>query len=272
MKPLVYPFLFFALTLGGCKSLKPSIVSDDSKIIVLNIKDYSRAEIAEYLTDLSKTSLKVLGMDVWFVDRKDSLSDLQLKKSLARFENIVLACALNDLDESLHFTSLRKTNSYLVSKNPVVAFSNTFRDENDVPISFPITAIKRIERAETDTMHLFHFSLRVSLLYDENKIPSYIDYLDQSDHPLMDNIVYSKTMDQYPTYDLAKVKKLNPEIFRDKIVLVGYAGPLDEDKSVTPLRYRMRITEGSDTYGVYILANIIDQILVERKDLSPLGK
>lgn len=269
MKSLIFPILLFTLLIGGCKSLQAPVISDDNKIIVLNIKNYSRAEMAEYLTDLHEMPLSVLGLDVWFVDRKDSLSDLRLKKSLARFENVVLACALNDLGETFHFTSLRKTNSYLASENAVMAFSDTFLDENAVPISFPITATNR---TKTDTVHLIHFSLHVSLLYEENKIRSYIDYIDQSDDPLIDNIVYSKTMDQYPTYDLAKVKKLNPEIFRDKIVLVGYAGPLDEDKSVTPLRSRMGITEGPDTYGIYILANIIDQMLVERTEISALGK
>jgi len=52
---------------------------------------------------------------------------------------------------------------------------------------------------------------------------------------------------------------------KDKIVLLGYLGPTDEDKKHTPMKMEsLSITNTEwekDTYGVVILANIVRMVL-----------
>ncbi|OSZ80427.1 hypothetical protein CAP36_04010 [Chitinophagaceae bacterium IBVUCB2] len=82
-------------------------------------------------------------------------------------------------------------------------------------------------------------------------------------------ILYQRSLQQY--YYFVTEDLLNKdvcELLKDKIVLVGFLGPGDEDKHFTPMRNNEKNIEGKpDTYGLVIQANAIRTILeYEKRD------
>ncbi|QLH32792.1 MAG: CHASE2 domain-containing protein [Cyclobacteriaceae bacterium] len=56
------------------------------------------------------------------------------------------------------------------------------------------------------------------------------------------------------------LKDFDLDIIKDKIILVGYLGPSDDDKFMTPLKYDTK-SLSPYMYSTEILANVIEQIL-----------
>jgi hypothetical protein len=76
-------------------------------------------------------------------------------------------------------------------------------------------------------------------------------------------INFTRTLDQFVHFDASNVDvEHNLNDLKDKVVILGYLGPSNEDKHFTPIRQVVRYPEGQpDTYGAVLVANEIRTIL-----------
>ena len=75
--------------------------------------------------------------------------------------------------------------------------------------------------------------------------------------------LYNRKMEQYITIKGSEINySKHSKLLKNKIVLLGYLGPSNEDKHYTPIRLIEKFPkETPDTYGIIIVANQIRTIL-----------
>ncbi|MBK6827642.1 MAG: CHASE2 domain-containing protein [Chitinophagaceae bacterium] len=90
--------------------------------------------------------------------------------------------------------------------------------------------------------------------------PGFESTLSKNQSVLIDFI---RTSQQFKTFEGSKFSaQVSRDLIKNKIVLLGYLGPTDEDKHFTPIRYvKYHYENVPDTYGIVILANEIRTVL-----------
>ena len=234
--------IFFAC--NSKKVYKEVVRTDkiDPDIILINIGNSNRTEIAALLLDIEKCSPLMVGIDVIFPRHRQSLEDSILAIAIEKISNDILA---------YRFDSAGK------EEISIDKFRKFARDEGYVDldrregVSSHFTPIKKVDGKLYESFALkvikqwkpeFKYNLTV-----DKSVP----------------ILFQRSQQQY--YYFVKEDLLDKnvcELLKNKIVLVGYLGPGDEDKQYTPIRSNDKNQEGKpDTYGLVIQANAIRTIL-----------
>ncbi len=214
-------------------------------LVMINIENKSREEIAFLLHRIEEGKPKVIGLDVLFRDKKDSASDELLKQSLTGYNNIIYPY-IASFDET---TSEVTNNAYFNSNSG--AFVNLVggnREYSTIRYYYP--AYNNIPSFTTAVMQMYDPAKAESLL-KRNEEKKEIRYYGN-----IQNFAY-KTFEEVmdPLFNVDKVK--------NKIVMVGYLGlnnaenKLDEDRFFTPLNPRLSGRSHPDMYGLTIHANIL---------------
>lgn len=245
--------------------------SVDKNVVLVNIGELSRQEIAQELQIISSYEPAVIGIDSYFWNLKeDSLGDKLLNHALSDIENLVLVSQLQY--------------NYFTDKYDSVKFSDPFFNigetgyanlETDALVqhnfkvcrSFPP---KRIVNGEEELA----FAVKVSELYDKEKAETFL--LRNEEYEIINyrgNIMdHGQTNfgGRYIALDISDVfqKRFTPELIKGKIVLFGYLGqdfndPSWEDKFFTPLNNKYAGKSNPDMFGLVVHANIISMVLNE---------
>jgi len=231
----------------------------DTNIVLVNIGNLSRKELADEISVINKFNPAVIGIDAFFEVEKDPASDSLLSLSFSNCHNLVMVDKLDNFDEetkhygSLH-SSIAKFNMY--SKG---GFANL---PNDDAVGFrTIREFRPIEKVKDSTV--LAFSSKIASLYNHDAFQSLTRRGNQNEiinfrgnynrFYFIDTYQYAE-----PGVDLGFIK--------DKIVLMGYMGPdfntkTLEDVFFTPLNDRYAGKSFPDMYGIVIHANIISMIL-----------
>ena len=231
----------------------------DTNIVLVNIGNLSRKELADEISVINKFNPAVIGIDAFFEVEKDPASDSLLSLSFSNCHNLVMVDKLDNFNEetkhygSLH-SSIAKFNMY--SKG---GFANL---PNDDAVGFrTIREFRPIEKVKDSTV--LAFSSKIASLYNHDAFQSLTRRGNQNEiinfrgnynrFYFIDTYQYAE-----PGVDLGFIK--------DKIVLMGYMGPdfntkTLEDVFFTPLNDRYAGKSFPDMYGIVIHANIISMIL-----------
>jgi len=238
MRILLILFLFTACTKSNVQ-LTDEI---DPDIVLINIGDGDRAFISELLVKIDSCQPALIGIDAWFVQEKEARLDSALVAALMTVDNDILAYNLNP-----DFT-LRKSHDKFrehVSAEGLAAV--TLRRG----ISSHFTPVTMIDKNECK-----HFALEIVEWWK----PDY-------GHSFEPNQViptnFTRTLAQYDHYSGSDISSATHfSKLQNKIVLLGYIGPSNEDKHFTPIRSKINFDKNEpDTYGVVVIANQIRTIL-----------
>ncbi len=256
----------------------------DDNVVVVNVGNLSRAEIAQQLSIINSFKPKVIGLDLIFRNLKsDTLGDLMLANALANSPNIILYQKLLDpfeeggKNEALwhnaeysHPIFTQNHPTAFVNLNNETAGANQF-DFKSCRSFFPKQYIYDSITQKTDTVYAFAVALakylnpkNVATLLDRNNNEEVVNYSGN----VMD---YGRTrlgtrffaIDAYQLLDTM----FTPDLIKDKIVLMGVMGnSFDdkytvEDKYFTPLNSIQAGRANPDMYGVVVHANIVSMIL-----------
>jgi len=238
----------------------------DTNIVIVNIGECSRAEIAQMINIVSAYKPKVIGIDAFFKKLKDPFQDSLLENALKNNPNIVLVSKLL-YDENEVLYDIEKSNPKF-SQHTKHAYANlitegTEREQktcrtfdpkekfNDsILLAFPV-ALAQYQSPE-----------KVKKFLDRNYEVEIINYIG--------NITISEGI-KFTTIDFDQVleEQFDSSLFLNKIVLFGFVGrklgSIDlEDIFYTPLNDKYVGKAYPDMYGVVIHANIINMILSER--------
>lgn len=223
----------------------------NTDVVLINIEQRDRFEIAQLLQKVNSATPKVVGVDMIFRDLKEPFSDSLLKNALDQ-TNIVMAFVKQEGNNI-------KSHSYF-DTGQANGFVNLNFDNTTSVIRTFTAAIK-----EQDTTHYSFSGQIVGKLVspDQWEQRNYSKVL-PGDTPLR----YTGNLDAFLTFGFDEFMRLDDISFlNQKAVLLGYLGsptgnPYDvEDKHFTPLN---KVTAGKsipDMFGVVVHANIIAMLL-----------
>lgn len=214
----------------------------DPDIILFNIANSNRAEIAALLLDIDKCSPLMVGVDITFPKHKEFLEDSILADALEKTNNDILAYRFNSAGKEVRsideFRKFASDEGYVnLDRREEVAshFIPVRNVDGNLHESF---ALKIIKRWKPELKYNLPAGKSIPILFLRSQQQYY--YFIRKD--LLDENVC--------------------ELLKGKIVLVGFLGPGDEDKHYTPIGGDDKDQEGKpDTYGLVIQANAIRTIL-----------
>jgi CHASE2 domain-containing sensor protein len=239
-------FLLCLLTFSiACSS------QDSDKIILIGVEEANRLAIAKILEKVCSAEPKVVGVNLFFFGESVQYSDAALMGAIYNCKNVVMASTLMELPSieggglenvrSLHIFSIDETNGFV----------DFIGDEKDSLTKY-FSTFEIIGSGKE-----YHFSIHIATMVDSLKTS---DFLLRKEKIV--NIDYRRGERRFTKITLDEILSPNIDvsIFKDKIVIVGYLGPSDDDKFITPLSSNSKPVI-PDMYGSEIIANIVSQIL-----------
>lgn len=217
-------------------------IIDFPHIVIINLEEGDRAFIGDVLMKIDSCTPKMIGLDTWFVERKDDYQDSVLQLALSKIQNEILGY-FYDYNDSV------TVRSHAVFRQ----FSNDsaicqLQVDESVMINF-------IPKFVIDGKVHEHMALKIAKRWN----PLFKDNFKPNE---MVAIQYKGNLDKLQHLNGSD---LNPaehkNLLKDKIVLLGYTGPSNEDKFVTMMNQHG--FEMPDAYGVVIMANEVQQLLSE---------
>jgi len=244
----------------------------DDRVVIVNVGEKSRAEIAMQIDQLNQAGAKVIGIDVFFPDLKaDTVGDQLLAQAIEETENFVLINELKGLDSASNIWSYTTGSNLLFQQHAHEGFANTITEEDASEL---FNTWKKIKPKQTikDGRVVPCFAAKVAELYDKK---AYKEFIDRNNE--VENIFFRGNINDpqnivpnaYTVIEHEAVRDglFEHEAVKDKIVLLGYLGKdinsnnWDEDKFFSPLNKQAVGRSYPDMYGVVVHANIVSMIL-----------
>ena len=254
----------------------------EENIVIVNIGNLSRREIAQQINIINSFEPKVIGLDAYFGKLKpDTLGDLILADAIASTNNLITYAKLVNPDSTglwhdiVYCHPMFKQNHEAASVNLVIEESDQEQHDFKTCRSFlPKEKLFNAETGEIDTVLAFGVRLAQELAPEKTA-----KFLARNNEEELVNykgnvIDYGRTRfgTRYfalDTYDVLDTARYTADLLKDKIVLMGFLGKsFDdtrsvEDKYFTPLNSKYTGRAYPDMYGVVVHANIISMILNE---------
>lgn len=231
----------------------------DDRIIIVNISNLPKSEIAKQIDNISKYKPKVIALDVYplIINPNNPQGDSLFVAACKKVKNFVLASKLDSWNEDKDLWEKHSKSPSIFSNHLTNAYVNLFIDDfetvreftskqktqNGIAISFPAAAAKYYDKSAFD------------YLMKRNKELEKINYVGNTNAYMI--------IDAYQALENDATALSN---VKDKIVLMGYLG--DDllsnsliDKYYTPLNPRYVGKADRDMHGVVIHANAISTIL-----------
>lgn len=227
-------------------------IAFDDRIAVVNVGKPDRNKIAKCIEVIQNNNPLVVGIDVIFEGKKDSVSDDNLAKTIKAYQNIVLSDVLNENDISqfpnlcLH-TFCEKQNTGYVN---FVA-----KPDHNIRFISPYQTVKR------DTILSF-----TSYIVKKYSPEAYKVLMERGND--VERINYRGNSDSYVQYEINDILDSKTDLtnISNKIVLLGYTGvgewsESSKDKFYTPLNKQITLKSLPDMFGVFVHANVLSMIL-----------
>ena len=224
----------------------------DERIILINSTVPDREKIVSAFKKLEALGAKVIGVDILFEDKKDAIVDSLLIDAIQSNKAIVLA-------DVLDLTS-QKTQPHLC--NEVFCPSDQIGFINFV--AKPNHAIRYFSANEKHlNQNVDAFASAIVKRYDSK---SYTYLTNRTGD--VEQINFRGDQNSYAQISIDDLLTKNnfKDLFKDKIVLLGYLGSDDwamsaRDKFYTPMNKDIGQKSLPDMYGMVVHANIISMIL-----------
>jgi len=231
----------------------------DTNIVLVNLGNLSRKEIAEQIKLINEYKPRVIGIDVLFEEEKDSFGDSVLADAFYSTKNLALVSKLTDFNDGDDLFDSIKYSVSNFSHHSSNGFANL---PNDDEVNF--RTIREFQPfANVIDKRVAAFSSKIVQLGDSTAYSNMAERDNETER-----INFVGNYDKFYYLDAGQLfdEKNNLNFMKDKIVLLGFMG-LDlntktfEDIYFTPLNKRYAGKSFPDMYGVVIHANIISMIL-----------
>lgn len=244
-----------SLIILSCCSTKPKEIPSEqnyisplqktksSQIVLVNAGESNRCQIGELVQEISKCNPKAIGINFLFLGEKDSHCDSVLRASIINSDKVVLVEGFEDghhVQSSKQFTDV----AFLTGLIGFIQNKNGITDRYYRLIDY---------RGKWELSFPFLLALQVN----KGRSAELSSKVTPQEYP----IKFYYQLDEFNVFDYNTDFTRERSLIEDKIVIIGYLGPTQEDILKTPVRENSSAT----TYGSVILANIILDIL---KDLN----
>lgn len=254
--------------------------SANEKIVIVNIGDLSRGGIAAQVEIINKHHPKVIGIDAFFrkprhstdyeTDKELIAEDSALVSAFSKVDNLVIVSELIENQKTLKVDSLKMSHPMFMQHSQT-GFADMISEGRDV---FK-TARQCIPKDMVHDSLVLSFPTLLAQIYDKQSVEKYLAR--KNDIEIINfegNIdtrsegVSGNSKTTFFAVDAEQVlnEEFEPEVFKDKIVLMGYMGPNFSqsswtDKFFTPLNVNYVGKTYPDMYGVVVHANVVSMIL-----------
>lgn len=258
LDPFNYGLKDYEITDIVFSQLRDKDIINEDRIVLVNVGQPDRDTIAKMINHINAAKASVIGVDVFFEERKDSKVDSMLHLSIKNSPNIVLANRLvNYIDRKDLFETEVGIDTFF-SNYATMAFANF--PTNDT------RTIRYFSPKETTLLgDAFAFATSIIQKYDSQAAQDLL----KRKNPV-EQINYSGDLNSFIYYEpktlLSIPAKDLQEVLKGKIVLLGYIGerrwnrPL-LDRHFTPLNPKYTGRTEPDMNGLVIHANILRMIL-----------
>jgi CHASE2 domain-containing sensor protein len=243
---------------------------EDTNIVLINIGNLTRDEIAAEIEVINKYEPKVIGIDAFFRKPKADEIDNPLQAAFSNTNNLVLVSKLHYDERTDEFDSLETSNEKFVQyaqtghANFITEGDEMFRTARTfVPFDTVNSKLK-------SKIAVPAFASKIVEIFD----PKAYKYLTERQNEV-ETIRYRGNIfgarRKFYAIDIDDILQENfePNLIRNKIVLMGYMGDRvpetkntwDNDKFFTPLNPKYVGKAFQDMFGVVVHANVISMIL-----------
>jgi CHASE2 domain-containing sensor protein len=261
----------------------------DSTIVVVNIGDLSRRQLAEQIQIINKYKPKVIGIDSFFdcpggvqdtatcPGLRDPLGNLMLSNAIKDAGNVILVTkllqsyALEKTGAVDVYDSLERSDASFVN----YAFGEGYASlETDAAFQDDVKTCRTFNpQMNVSGKTEYAFAVRMALAYDSTRAQNFLKRQNFSEiinyrGNIADFFHQSRYPGMFTVLDVNDVFTENfvPEAIKDKIVIFGFLGkelgdPSWADKFYTPLNTKLAGKANPDMFGVVVHANIVAMIL-----------
>ncbi len=248
----------------------------DSNIVIVNIGNLKRDDLAQEIMILNKYNPKVIALDITFKKPKLEEQDSILEVAFSQTKNLVLGTVLEKdttIDNTIHWKNLITSISRLHQHADAHGFVNTISTGNSQFETWRETAVQENVVGKGKECS---FAVEISRMVNpkatekflqRNKEYEIINYTGNISRVENGKVIKGKYLSLSTKEVLTESFK--PEIIRNKIVLMCYLGePIngttwDDDKYYTSMNKRPVGRTHPDMYGGVGHANIISMILAD---------
>lgn len=287
------------LTDYAFNKLRPDPTVDD-RIVLVNFGTLSRREVAQLLQNVSQFKPRVIGMDALYncegglrdsincPQLLDTLGNMMLSSAIQDAGNVVLGIKLMQTDSLSRFDT-NDPDSIEIS-DPI--FSD-YAQEGFVSIPTDATYQEDVKISRTiypsrviNGKRELAFSVRMAMMYDSVKTKNFLARnKDEEIINFRGNIevrqlrINSLKNEETSTTNFGTmffvvdaedvlIGNVSPELFQDKVVVMGYLGDYLgddawEDKFYTPLNKKLGGRANPDMFGPVVHSNVVAMILNE---------
>jgi len=244
----------------------------NNNIVIVNIGNLNREGIARQLDIIRENNPKTVGIDAFFRELQDVYQDSILSASLAQIDNLVLVTKLNGFNSNLGIFDTLETSNPFFTDNAHLGFANLItpaKEQSNFKVCRSFSPIEWTTEGEQQL-----FALKLAELFDPatvkrfNQRQNVVELINYGGNIVGASSKNSGFTNKFMVLDWMDVLEGNfvSEVFKDKIVILGYLGEdLDdtswEDKLYTPLNMKYAGRTNPDMYGVVVHANILSMIL-----------
>lgn len=216
-----------------------------NKIILVNIGNHDRADIAIAVNKIAENKPKVIGLDIIFQERKDPIKDSILHFALQKNKNVVSAYIVEEKSLVVSNPYFKTTELGFINLNQQDAvvrdFTGIKKTESRVDYAFPVKVLEVAGLLNDDTKQKLEHSLKIN---------------------------YTGNQNSFLTFELNEIQVSDKiPALENAIVLFGYMGsPTGNkndilDKHFTPLNSKFAGKSIPDMYGIVVHANIIKMLM-----------
>ena len=231
----------------------------DTNIVLVNLSNLSRSDIARRVNIINSFNPKVIGIDAIFQEEKEFSSDSLLSDAFSKCRNLVLVSKLDLYREDSDDYDTLISSIEIFNKYASNGFANL---PNDDKVSFrTIREFKPVSK--TNGTEVNAFGSQIVEIYN----PAAFQFLKNRKKEI-EKINFVGNYNKFYYLDTYQVLSGENDLSftKDKIVLMGFMGlslnnKTFEDIYFTPLNERYAGKAFPDMYGVVIHANIISMIL-----------
>jgi CHASE2 domain-containing sensor protein len=252
-----------------------SWLNHDSTIVIVNIGQLDRKGIAQLIDTINLHKPKVLGIDIFFQGRKDSIGDYTLSQSISKATNCVLITRLVSDTSFPPFDTVEYPDGFFLN-NATPGYGNINIPEEDKAFG---TVRGFIPTYLLQTQELHSFASEVARHFDTTSMRAYssessdmefINFFGTASKPWLNEEGSFLGTFTALNYDEILSNGFESSLLKDKIVLLGYLGDINNpdhnQRYYTPLNERYAGRSLPDMFAVEIHANIIKMIL-DRKHI-----
>jgi CHASE2 domain-containing sensor protein len=230
----------------------------EDSVVLIGVGDYDRGIIADQIAIINTLNPKVISIDVAFPDYKGNKADKKLVSAIVNSKQVVIPSEISSMGTDYYgketiMVSLTCAGEYFFSGNAVSGFVSVEKekDKQTIPSKF-------IQWQESMGYKYRHFSIETAMLFDSLRTNEFI-----MTHDRLVDIDFRNGKRKFKTFKVQDVLKhrLTKADIEGKIVMLGFLGPGDQDKHISPLNTS---SNEPDMYGLEYLAHIVAQILEKK--------